>query len=63
MFEFNEVMKRWRKMCTSRNLRLCGSCPLEHNPVCGELEIATDEDIEEAKNSILNWKEDEDAVN
>lgn len=63
MSEFNEVMKRWRKMCSSRTNNHCGyscvGCPLEHNPVCGELEVATDEEIEEAKSEILNWKDDE----
>ena len=63
MPEFNEVMKRWREMCSSRTNSHCGyacaGCPLEHNPVCGELEIATDKEIEEAKNSILNWRDDE----
>ena len=62
MAEFSEVMKRWREICKSRNALpgyICKGCSLEHNPVCGYLEIATDKEIEDAENNILNQEGDE----
>ena len=53
MTDFVQMMKDWGKMCNSNYE--CQKCRLSHNPVCGSLSHATDEDISKAEADIMAW--------
>ena len=53
MSDFVQMMKDWGKMCNSNYE--CQKCRLSHNPVCGALSHATDEDISKAEADIMAW--------
>ena len=60
--EFKEVCKQWRRMCDSfkesaaSEYRPCAEkCPVGCNPVCGELDAATPQDIERFEAAVTRW--------
>lgn len=63
MADFAQAMKDWRRMCkfssdTAMDDGRHGCvdmCPLGHNKVCGEIELATDREIEDAAKAIAQW--------
>jgi len=65
-FDFVQTMKDWRRMCkfcsdegTADGRHGCVDvCPIGHNNACGNIENATDRDIEEAARAIEKWAED-----
>lgn len=65
MFDFVQTMKDWRRMCKSCSDKgmedgrhgCVDICPLGHNSACGDIETATDRDIEETAEAIEKWAE------
>lgn len=61
-----QAMKDWRRMCKfcsdegmADGRHGCADvCPIGDNPVCGDLQGATDRDIEDAAKAIEKWAEE-----
>ena len=58
MSDFVKVVRDWRRMCKSySNTGGCGTCPLQENDTCANIETATDDDITNAEHIIEEWCE------
>lgn len=57
MYEFQEVMKQWRRICMANER--CSSCPLNNADCCiSDPDSRTDVDIETLEELITNWADE-----
>ena len=63
MADFVQTMKDWRRMCkhySDESMKdgrhaCVDMCPLGHNTACGDIETATDRDIEDMAKEVAKW--------